>query len=191
MRPLPLDWLVAMLKEEAKILKNKETVIILAYAPAGLGHLRVTDALYHGLPKTANPLLLGSQDKSITRIHRILSIHPIFRFFFELGQSGIPQYIVTYVYRNYLWLLTKLIYQQLTTILDQRIEETKTVLIIATHFGLAHQIAAIKDKLAKERKVKIVLAVQVTDDSPQYMWYIPGADLTFVPSEYTRRELAK
>jgi hypothetical protein len=172
-------------------LKDKSLVIVFAYAPAGLGHLRVTDALYDGLPTQTAPILLGAQDKSITWIHRIISIHPIMRSIFEWGQHGVQQYFVTAIYRFMLRRRSKLIYQQIATVLSQRMELPKTILIVATHFGLAHQIAALKDKIHKEIKVKVILAVQVTDDSPQYMWYVPGADLTFVPSEKTKLELEK
>jgi hypothetical protein len=80
-------------------------------------------------------------------------------------------------------------YKQLLTVVDQRVESIDTVVVVATHFGLAHQIGKIKSKVEKEKKVKIILAVQVTDDSPQFMWYVPDADITFVPSEYTKKEL--
>jgi hypothetical protein len=170
-------------------LKDKTLVIVFAYAPAGLGHLRVTDALYDGLPSQAAPILLGAQDKSITWIHRIISIHPIMRSIFEWGQHGLQQYLVTAIYRYFLRRRSKLIYQQISTILSQRMELPKTILIVATHFGLAHQIASLKNKIHKEIKVKVVLAVQVTDDSPQFMWYVPGADITFVPSQRTKLKL--
>lgn len=172
------------------LLRKKSLVLLFAYSPAGLGHLRVTDALYHGLPKGITPTLLGSQDESITMIHRITSIHPIARSLFEWAQSGQAQYFFIPLYRFFLRNNTKQIYAQINTILDQRLDPPKTLLIVATHFGLAHQIAAIKAKLMKERKVKIILAVQVTDDSPQFIWYVDGADLIFVPSERTKKILA-
>lgn len=62
-------------------LKDKSLLIIFAYAPAGLGHLRVTDALYQGLPKDINtPLILGSQDETITYLHRLMSLNPLISF---------------------------------------------------------------------------------------------------------------
>ncbi len=177
------------MSEENLILGDKSLVIIFTYAAAGLGHLRVTNALYRGLPKNVTPLLLGSQDKSISSIHRFTSIHPWTRGFAEWVQRGMPEDIFTYFYRMYLRGETDLLYRQMLTILDQRIELPKTVLIVATHFGLAHQLAAIKRKIEFKRQVKVVLAVQVTDDSPQHIWYVPGTDLIFVPSDKTRQEL--
>jgi len=75
------------------------------------------------------------------------------------------------------------------TILEQRLELPDEVLIVATHFGLAHQIASVKEKISKEKNVKIRLVVQDTDDSPQYIWYVEGADIVFVPSEQTKNKL--
>lgn len=170
-------------------LHKKSVIIIFAYSPAGLGHLRVTDALYHGLPAGVSPLLLGSQDTWIEYIHRLSSIHPLGRAIFEWMQSGIAQYTFTKIYRFFLRHQTNNIYKQMSTIIDQRLDTPHNVLIIATHFGMAHQLAAIKDKLMLEKNVRITLAVQITDDSPQYIWYVPGADNTFVPSEKTRKEL--
>ncbi len=179
------------MEDKTRELKDRSLVLVFAYAPAGLGHLRVTNALYKGLPAGTNPLLLGSQDKFITWIHRVLSIHPVMRSLFEWGQQGLPQYFVTHLYRGLLHRSTKLLYRQIVTILDEQLLRPETLLIVATHFGLAHQISAIKDRLMKEQKIKLILVVQVTDDSPQYMWYVPGADLTFVPSERTKSELER
>lgn len=171
------------------ILSDKSLVIVFAYAPAGLGHLRVTDAVYDGLPEGVTPILLGSQDKSITYIHRLMSLNPIVRYLTEWVEHGTLQSTFTSAYRNYLKNNTKILYQQLTTILDQRLEVPKTILIIATHFGLAHQLGSIKERIQKEKGVKVILIVQVTDDSPQYIWYVEKADCIFVPSHKTKHDL--
>lgn len=172
-----------------KALSDTSLVLVFTYAKTGFGHLRVTDALYHGLPKGIQPILLESQDRSITFLHRISSIHPFTRAILEWAQRGWAESVVTYVYRALLHTQTSLITQQLETILDQRVNLPQKVLVVSTHFGLGHQIASVKEKLARMKKVKIFLVVQVTDDSPQKMWYTPGADLTVVPSEYTKKKL--
>ncbi|MCX7997103.1 MAG: hypothetical protein N2691_05145 [Patescibacteria group bacterium] len=175
----------------ASILGQKSVVLIFAYAPAGLGHLRVTDALYSGLPETVQPLLMGSHDRNIMWLHRIFSIHPLLRNLFEWVQYNPQQYIFTFLYYWLTRMQSDLMYEQLNTILDQRLETPQQIVIVATHFTLAHQIGIVKRKIEQERKVQVILAVQVTDDSPQFMWYVPEADLTFVPSSYTKRELEK
>jgi len=170
-------------------LKNKSLVVVLTYAPTGLGHLRVTDALYEGLPEGVKPLLLGAQDKTITRLHHITSIHPLLRDIMEWVQRGESEDIFTYFYRRWLRNNTETLYNQMITIIRQRADIPKQVLVVATHFGLAHQLAAVKIRLEKETKVKIFLAVQVTDDSPQHIWLVPGADVIFVPSDETKKGL--
>ncbi|HCM38155.1 MAG: hypothetical protein UV61_C0005G0041 [Candidatus Gottesmanbacteria bacterium GW2011_GWB1_43_11] len=172
--------------DTSAILNQKSLVVVLAYAPTGLGHLRVTDALYHGLPKSVTPILLGAQDKSISYLHRIMSLHPLGRIVMEWIQQGWPERFFNLLYRRMLWSKKELLYQQIVTILDQRIVLPKTVLFVSTHFGLTHQLAAVKSQIENSKKVKVILIVQVTDDSPQRVWYVPGADLIFVPSERTK-----
>lgn len=170
-------------------LTDDSLVIIFAFSPVGFGHLRVTDALFHGLPKGTKPLLLGAQDASISVFYRFISIHPITRKIMELMQSGWGEDLFTYVYRKYVQSHTTLLYRQILTILDEQVDQPKTVLMVATHFGLAHQLAVVQKRIEAERNIKIFLVVQVTDDSPQYIWYIPNANMIFVPSEYTKQQL--
>ncbi len=172
-----------------EILSQKSLVVVLAYAPTGLGHLRVTDALFHGLPKSSAPLLLGSQDKSIGILHRIASIHPLARGVMEKIQAGSLETFFTFCYRRFLSTRTDILYSQLTTILDQRVTMPKTILVVSTHFGLAYELSLIKNKLERQKDIRVVLVVVVTDDSPQKLWYIPFADLTFVPSARTKAKL--
>ncbi len=170
-------------------LANKSLVIIFAYAPTGLGHLRVTDALYHGLPANVPAILLGSQDTSISAEYRFISIHPALRSMFVAVQHGFWQKVTTVFYRFYLRHHTHLLYQQLITIFDEHFELPETILIVATHFGLAHQLAAIKNRLENQLKVRIILVAQVTDDTPEPIWYIPNADCIFVPSKLVKERL--
>lgn len=173
------------------LLKSESLLLVFTYAPAGLGHLRVTNTLYQGLPDAdkLDTVLFGSHDRFIAAIHRFISIHPLSRALMEWVQRDLPEDIFTAFYRLILRSRTKTLYRQLSLLLDQKISTTKTVLVIATHFGLAHQLAAIKEKLGQERGVRVFLVVQVTDDTPQHLWYIPGADLIFVPSEKTKKLL--
>jgi len=177
------------MKSSLSSLIRKSLLLIFAYAPAGLGHLRVTDALYRGLPSEASPFLLGSQDKTITVIHRIMSVHPITRAIFTWLEQGSAEKITTPLYRLYLRSHTNIIYRQINTIIDQRLNMPDKLLLVATHYGLAHQATAIKQRLIKERKLQVAVVVQVTDDCPHQIWYIPEADIIFVPSEYTKARL--
>lgn len=173
-------------------LENKSLLICFAYAPAGLGHLRVTDALYHGLPKGANtPLLLGSQDTTITYLHRLMNFNSVIRYLAIWAEKGPAENITTLMYRYFLRSHTGLLYEQMKTIISESYTTPSIILIIATHFGLAHQLSSIKERLEKETRIKVLLVVQVTDDSPHHIWLIPGADLIFVPSARTQREILR
>jgi hypothetical protein len=173
-----------------QILNSKSFVIVFTYAPAGLGHLRVTDTLYHGLKIENDPILMGSHDRRLTFVHQIISITPWGQYLYNWVQQGRWQEnIMTFLYRYFLRNQTELIYNQMLTILAQRLEVPEYVLVVSTHFGLAHQLASIKNKLEKVTKIRLFLILQVTDDSPQPIWYVPGADIIFVPSERTKHLL--
>jgi hypothetical protein len=178
-----------MLNPNLDKFNSSEILLIFSYSPAGLGHLRVTNALSHGLPHGGSKILLGSRDNKITFLHRLTSISPSGRKLGDWFQQGKGEKVFTQIYRFMLQKSTTQVYHQLLTLIDSRIEKPKIVIIVATHFSLAHQFAVVKKRLEKERGVKVYLVVQVTDDSPQAIWYVPGADLIFVPSKYTKEVL--
>ncbi len=166
-----------------KKLADRQLLLILTYAPAGLGHLRVTDALYTGLPETVNPVVLGSQDKSIQFIHRIVSINPIGRSIFQWLETGPFSLPASRVLRYLLRMNTRVVYKEISQELNERLDPPERILIVCTHFSLAHKLAAIKEKLQAQEGVRIVIAVCVTDDTFKPMWYIDGADILAVPSQ--------
>lgn len=170
-------------------LTDPSLTIIFATSPTGLGHLRVTDALYHGLPKNAAPVLLGAQDPSVSAAYRFVSINPATRWLMEVVQIPPLDRVFASVSRNLLRSRVTLLYEQLKTILSERFTVPKTVLLIAPHTILGHQLGQIKEKLSRELGVTILLVVQVTDDSPQSIWYVYDADLICVPSHYTKEHL--
>lgn len=165
------------------------TLVIFAYAKAGLGHLRVTNALHKGLKNNGEAILLRSMDTATTYTHRFSSTHVFARKILEWSQQGAPEVFFAKIYKFILDNQINTTYQQIAAVIDQRLELPETVLIVATHFGLAHQISKIKSRLEKEFNLKVKLVVQITDDSPQILWYVPNADLTFAPSEVTKKAL--
>jgi len=171
------------------ILTDPCTLVVFTYAPAGLGHLRVTNSLSAGLPKGVKTVLLGSSDKGIEAIHKFISIHVVTRRLMEWFQRGRPQKIFTFFYRKYLRSYSDEMKRKIEEIFEQQVDIPKKVVIVATHFGLAHKIAKVKKEIEKKTGAKIILVVQVTDDTPQYIWYVPGADVIFVPSRRTMLEL--
>lgn len=163
-------------------------MLIFTYAPAGLGHLRVIDALVDSRPHNHPYIVLGSHDRFITSAHRFLSTNFLAKWIFTISQYGLLEDFVIAIYRWFLVSTSEKLFLQLRdTILEKK--ETDDVFVIATHFGMAHQIGAIKDHLIKETERNIRLIVQVTDDTSQHIWCIKGSDLTFVPSMDTKKEL--
>lgn len=163
--------------------------IVFAYAPAGLGHLRVTDALYHGLPSECKPTLLPDTALSVHVLHRITSSNPLAKTFFEWSQHGVPEDIITKAYRFLLHRDAHVMKQRLLDVLKQQITLPHTFIIVATHYGIAHQVSVIKKEIETLGNVRVLLVVQVTDDSPQKLWYVPFADLLFTPSHKTTDSL--
>ncbi|MDD2822780.1 MAG: hypothetical protein PHQ59_01740 [Candidatus Daviesbacteria bacterium] len=173
----------------AQVFEEKSLVVVFAYVAAGLGHLRITDALLNGLPDEVDPLLFAPEDALTTFFHRLTSVNPLAKNIFEWSQNGNPEEIYTRFFR---WLLrsnTDKLYNELSLVYAQRTSLPKTVLIVSTHFGMALQFVAIKKKFEQEKHVKLIIVMQVTDDSPQNLWYVPGIDMTFVPSEKTKKAL--
>lgn len=160
-------------------------LLIFTYAPAGLGHLRVTDALADSRPANFSYIMLGSYDKFITSFHRFFSTNMVAKWIFTISQYGIFEDIFTSIYTRVLILTSEKIFEQLKEIINEKKEVTE-IWIVATHFGMAHQIGHIKERLIKETGKKIRLIVQVTDDTTQHIWCTKGSDLTFVPSLKTK-----
>lgn len=173
------------------LLTDPHVVIIFSYAPAGLGHLRVSRALRLGLPHEADAILLPDPAASIQSFHRLTSTNPLGQKLLEWSQYGFAEEVFAKVYRSFFKKDAWRLKQKIVDVLKQKIELPQTVIIVATHFGIAHQVAMIKKSLEHSEHVRILLIVQVTDDSPQKLWYVPQADCIMVPSEYTKNELAK
>ena len=92
--------------------------------------------------------MLGSYDRFISDIHRFFSTNPIAKWIFTVSQYGFMEDIVTFIYRGVLILTAGQVYKQLKEILDLR-KDTDEIFFIATHFGMAHQIGAVKDQLTR------------------------------------------
>lgn len=165
-------------------------LLIFTYAPAGLGHLRVTDALVHTRPEGYNYIVLGSSDKLISIAHRITSINPLARKIFEASQYGVFEDVITLFYVWALRRRSEEIYIKLLETIG-KYRDLESVTVVATHPSLANQIGEVKEKIRQKTGLMINLVVQVTDDSSQHIWVVKDADLTMVPSRLTRDELIK
>jgi len=166
-------------------------LVVFTYAPAGLGHIRVADALIEGLPDEYESPVFSPSDRSIESIHRFISLNRFARSLMEWVQQGWPQTIFTRYYRKYLKSHTGELFLEFTSLIKTQPKIPPNIIIVSTHFGLAYQLGSIKKDLEKALDTKIFLVVQVTDDSPQYIWYVDTADLIITPSQQTADELIK
>ncbi|OGK59386.1 hypothetical protein A3H84_02880 [Candidatus Roizmanbacteria bacterium RIFCSPLOWO2_02_FULL_40_13] len=176
-------------ENKLEVLKKDSLQIIFSYSPTGFGHLRVMDALQHGLPIGATSETFGAEDTSLGSLYRLISIYPPLRILYERLQGGWIEKPFTAFYRWMIRTRPFILYLKLKTLINKKKKSVTEILFIATHFALAHKLGAIKEELEKETGVKTTLVVVVTDDSPQQIWYVPEADLITVPSEYTRTNL--
>jgi len=166
-------------------------LIVFTYAPAGLGHIRVADALMESLPPDVDPITFSPSYEAIEWIHRFSSLNTLARRLMEWIQRGTPQTIFTRYYRKYLKTHTNNLFLEFTSLIKSQPNIPKTIIIASTHFGLTYQLGSIKQKLEAELNAKIYLVAQITDDSPQYIWYIDTADLIVAPSQKTAQILQK
>jgi hypothetical protein len=164
--------------------------VVLATAPAGLGHIRVMAALKQGLSAKTRVAVMGVSDPSLQWIHRITSLNKNLKRVMEFTQENrTVERIFSHNYRKWLMNHPEDAEKALLDLVSNAWPQPETIVVLATHFGLAHQLAAVKTELARKLGVKLILAVVVTDDSPQQMWAVSGADVVFVPSNTTREKI--
>lgn len=179
------------MNESLSVFRQPKLLVVFAYAPAGLGHLRVTEALRGGLPDDVTAHLFLSSEVSMQLMHRFTSLNIVAKHIFEWFQYGAQEKIATNIIRWVLRRDIKNVENRLITLFQQEITVPERMVIVATHFGLGWQIAAVRKRVEERTGMKITLVVQVTDDSPQQVWYIPGVDRIFVPSEQTKEHLLR
>lgn len=169
-------------------LVDPETLVILCTASAGLGHLRVAHALESAAPKGMNLTYFASPDKATGVIHRFMSIHPLTRMFMEWTQTGSREVTASYFYKRFIKNSSKHLVSDLKLIFMGR--TVKRAVFVCTHFGLAYEVSAQRAKIEREFGIETKLVVVVTDDSPQLLWGVPGADLIVTPSNRTSNAIS-
>lgn len=167
----------------------KKPLIVFTYAPAGLGHIRVVDALISGIPIDYTYVEFTSPDRTTESTHRLTSLNVPARHIMEFFQRGAPEVLFTKLYTWYLKTHTDDIPKQFIHLIKKQKDRPEKIIIVATHFGLAYQLGTIKSRLEKDLNAQIFLVVQVTDDSPQVIWYVDSADLIVAPSYKTKDAL--
>lgn len=170
---------------------NTRALLIMTTAPTGLGHLRVMDGLEDGMPYKSNWIELGLTNYRANKIHALGSRIPLLTKITEFYQTNqLAEKILSFVYITYLRHKTSQVKQKFKSIKKTHPYKNRYV-VVCTHFSLAHSIASCKTWLEKNLDVKLFLFVIVTDDSPQRVWAVNGADLIFVPSPKTKKGLLK
>ncbi|MFA5776445.1 MAG: hypothetical protein WC988_02735 [Patescibacteria group bacterium] len=165
------------------------TLVVFTYAPAGLGHVRVANALMGGIPAGLDYAILAPSDRSTESMHRFSSLNVPARHVMEFFQRGFAEALFTKVYTEHLKHHTGKLSTQFIELIQSREVKPDKIVVVATHFGLAYQLGAIKSQLEKTFQTQIYLVVQVTDDSPQIIWYVDSADLIICPSHKTKASL--
>ncbi|MFH1295576.1 MAG: hypothetical protein ABIH84_03285, partial [bacterium] len=164
-------------------------LIIFTYAPAGLGHIRVADALISGMPKDMPYLEFCPADNTTESMHRFSSLNVPARHVMEFFQRGSAEALFTKIYTHYLKTHPDGLPEQFVSLIRSQNYHPEKIVVVATHFGLAYQLGAIKSRLEKELAAQISLVVQITDDSPQIIWYVDSAELIIAPSQKTKDAL--
>lgn len=170
-------------------LRDPTLLVVLAYAPAGLGHLRVADALRHGLSAATPVVLFPEPTAAIGWVHRLTTVWGVGQSLMVWAQYGWRERLVTGILRRFFWSSAPKLLGDFLSILKQQVQKPKTVLLIATHFGLAHQFSAIRKEIESAGNIRLRIVVCVTDDSPQAIWYVPGVEAITVPSQLTKTVL--
>ncbi len=164
-------------------------LVVFTYAPAGLGHIRVADALISGIPADIPYVEFAPADNTTEVTHRFTSLNVPARHVMEFFQRGRAEELFSKVYTHYLKTHPDGIPEQFISLIRSQDFKPEKIVIVATHFGLAYQLGAIKGQLERQLNAQIYLVVQVTDDSPQTVWYVDLADLVVAPSHKTKNIL--
>lgn len=166
--------------------QTMKPLVVFTYAPAGLGHIRVADALISGIPTDVPYVEFSPADSTTEVTHRFTSLNVPARHAMEFFQRGQAEELFSKVYSRYLKTHPDGIPEQFISLIKSQNFKPEKIVIVATHFGLAYQLGAIKSQLEKQLGAQINLVVQVTDDSPQTIWYVDLADLIVAPSHKTK-----
>lgn len=178
------------MKSVDEFFAKDEVMVVLTTAPTGLGHIRVMQAMRDGLGEEVPFEVVGMAHAWVQQLHRLMSTSSAMRKVMEFFQeNGEAERAFTNFYRWFLRRDTGEVYEQMLELYRRRRPKPQVMVLLATHFSLAHKLAVVKKQLSRKLKTCILVAVVVTDDSPQKLWAVTGVDFLFVPSETTRLAL--
>lgn len=163
--------------------------MVITYAPIGLGHIRVANALISGIPEGLEYEVFAPSDNLTESMYRFSSLNVPARRVMEFFQRGLAESLYTKLFTKRLKSHTGDIFEQFIQVIGSRKTKPDRIIIVSTHFGLAYQLGALRTRLEKVLGIEIRLVVQVTDDSPQVAWYVDVVDLIICPSQQTKKLL--
>lgn len=167
-------------------LTGENVLVVLTTAPTGLGHIRVMDAIKDGLAPGVANVEIGVENMDANKIHALGSRIPLLIKITEFYQKNpIAERIVTSFYVSNLKRKKDEIVSEFASVAAE-FPDRHAWVIISTHFALAYSILAAKKDLEENFGLTIFVCVVMSDDSPQRVWAVDGADLIFAPSEKTR-----
>lgn len=169
----------------------RRPLVILTSAIAGLGHLRVTRALEDALPPSATHIFLPAGDTWLTHFHNVMSNHAPLRHAFEsIQDTPFLEDWFTWLARVGVHLSSAKVIRQIVAAVKQAGGSPTEIIIACSHFMLAEAVGYRKLELEAALNLPVRLAVQVTDDTTQHIWCVPGTDLLITPSSHSARGLA-
>src|SRR5579859_5055265 len=117
------------------------------------------DAIKDGKPYGIDSVDIGIVNIKANRIHDLGSRIPAFVKLTEFYQTNpFAEWLVTKFYTLYLRRHTQGVIKEFETI-KTKYPLKKELVVISTHFALAHSISAVKEELQRKLQIKIYLCV--------------------------------
>src|SRR5512143_236632 len=112
-------------------LQREDVMLLFTTSPAGLGHVRVTEALRSGVPENVRSEVLGIKDNGIQFLHRISSTNRVLRQVVEFVQNS-PGFegVFTAIYRYLLRRRTGKVYARIVELVNRRRPKPNVLIII-------------------------------------------------------------
>lgn len=166
------------------VASGKKPFIVITYSLAGLGHLRVARALAAALPPGHDFAVLPGSESILSRAHGVMSNNPVLRNLFEFLQKCGPEVVINGLLRSLVRATSRQAKDELISLVKKQAALPSELAIVCTHFMLAEQLTYQKSALSRALNIPVKIYLQVTDDTVQNIWYIPGVDRLVVPSPH-------
>ncbi len=116
-------------------------LVVITFARAGLGHLRVANAIIESVPAGTETVFFSTTDRATSFFHRLSSINPVMRYLAEAMQHGLLEAVFTLLYTASIRARAGRLLPQIEAVVNQQKVRPTELVFISTHFGLAHQLS--------------------------------------------------